>query len=62
VGSRPYRHKAKRGSDEPWCEGAYEPALHFSQTTDKKALEEIKLVLWQHRVYMANRKEKEDGQ
>ena len=61
VGSKPYRHKAVAGGDKPWCEGAHEPALHFTKSTDTKALEEIKLVLWQHRVYKASCKDEENG-
>ena len=34
VGSKPYRHKAVAGGDKPWCEGAHEPALHFTKSTD----------------------------
>jgi len=60
-GTRPYRHKAKKGTDEPWCEGAFEPALHFTRSTDTKAVEEIKLVKWQAATYRANRKDKKHG-
>ena len=61
VGSKPYSHKAVAGGDKPWCEGVHEPALHFTRSTDLKAVEEIKMVLWQSFVCGVRRKEKQNG-
>lgn len=61
VGSKPYIHKAVRGPGTPWCPGVSYPALHFTESTDTEAVERIKLVKWQMRTYLANRRDREKG-
>ena len=55
VGSKPYRHKARRGPEKPWCDGAREPALHFTKSADTLKVEQVKQAQREMRLYLDRR-------
>lgn len=43
-GSRPYRHKPRRGRDEPWCDGHRYPALHYTESCDQASVAAVERI------------------
>jgi len=58
AGSVPYRHKEHYGTDEPWCDGHHYPALHFTESNDLEAVEDIKQGIWDRLECFAERKKR----